>query len=61
MWTLVCGADIKEQRMISLLYSLSNNSKNTLSNLTSVELHTENDVLLEKIDAVFQSEDVENA
>ena len=65
MWTLVCGVDKKEQGIIVLLQSLSNNKKaeKAVSNLTSVELYTENgfNLLLEKLDAAFQSEDVEDA
>ena len=65
MWTLVCGVDKKEQGIIVLLQSLSNNKKaeKAVSNLTSVELYTENglNLLLEKIDTAFQSEDVEGA
>ena len=65
MWTLVCGVDKKEQGIIVLLQSLSNNKKaeKAVSNLTSVELYTENglNLLLEKLDTAFQSEDVESA
>ena len=65
MWALVCGLDKKEQRIIVLLKSLSNNKKaeKAVSNLTSVELYTENglNLLLEKLDTAFQSEDVESA
>ena len=46
MWTLVCGVDKKtnKQGIIVLLQSLSNNKKpgKAVSNLTSVELYTEN-------------------
>ena len=65
MWTMLFGVDKKEQGIIVLLQSLSNNKKveKTVSNLTSVELYVENGVslLLEKLDAAFQSEDVEDA
>ena len=64
MWTLVCGEDKKEEGTIVLLQS-NNNKKveKAVSNLTSVELYTENglNLLLEKLDAAFQSEDVEDA
>ena len=62
---MLFGVDKKEQGIIVLLQSLSNNKKveKTVSNLTSVELYVENGVslLLEKLDAAFQSEDVEDA
>ena len=65
MWTMLYGVDKKEQGIIVLLQSLSKNKKaeKTVSNLTSVELYVENGVslLLEKLDAAFQSEDVEDA
>ena len=65
MWTLVCDVDQKEQGIIVLLLSLSNNKKaeKAVSNLTSVEPYTENglNLSLEKLDAAFQSEDVEDA
>ena len=65
MWTLVCDVDQKEQGIIVLLQSLSNNKKaeKALSNLISVESYTENglNLSLEKLDAAFQSEDVEDA
>ena len=55
----------RKKRIIVLLQSLSNNKKaeKDVSNLTSVELYTENglNLLLEKLDAAFQSEDVEDA
>ena len=65
MWTLVCGIDKKEQGIIVLLQSLCNNKKaeKAVANFTAVELHTENalDLLLEKLDAAFQSEVTEDA
>ena len=65
MWTSVCGVDKKEQEIIVLLQSLFNNKKaeKALPNLTSVELYTGNglSLLLEKVDAALESEDVEDA
>ena len=62
---MVCGVDKKEQGIIVLLQSLSKNKKTekAVSNLTSVDLYTENglNLSLEKLDAAFQSEDVEDA
>ena len=64
MWTLVCVVNKKEQGMLILLtrFLTIKKAKIAVSNLTSVELYTENglNLLLEKLDASFQSEYVED-
>ena len=65
MWKLVCGVDVKEQRIIVFLQSLNGNKKaeKALSNLTAEMLYNNNglNVFLENLDAIFQSEEIEDA
>ena len=64
MWKLVCGVDKKEQGIIILLQSLNGNKKaeKAVANLTADTLFNNGlNIILEKLDAVFQSEEVEDA
>ena len=65
MWKLVCGVDVKEQRIIVFLQSLNGNKKaeKALSNLTAEMQYNNNglNVFLENLDAIFQSEEIEDA
>ena len=65
MWKLVCDVDVKEQRIIVFLQSLNGNKKaeKAVSNLTAEMLYNNNglNVLLENLDAIFQSEEIEDA
>ena len=65
MQKLACNVDVKEQGIIALLQSLNGNEKaeKAVSNLTAQMLYNNNglDILLEKLDAIFQSEEIEDA
>ena len=65
MWKLVCGIDKKEQGIIVLLQSLNGCKKaeKAVSNLTAELLYVDDglNVILEKLNAVFQSEEIEDA
>ena len=65
MWKLVCGIDKKEQGIIILLQSLTGNKKaeKAVANLTAENLFNDNglNIVLEKLDAVFQSEEIEDS
>ena len=65
MWKLVCGIDKKEQGIIVLLQSLNGNKKaeKAVSNLTAETLYNNDglNIILEKLNAVFQSEEIEDA
>ena len=65
MWKLVCNVDVKEQGIIVLLQSLNGNKKaeKAVSSLNAEMLYSNNglNILLEKLDAVFQSEEIEDA
>ena len=65
MWKLVCGVDVKEKRIIVFLQSLNGNKKaeKALSNLTAEMRYNNNglNVFLENLDAIFQSEEIEDA
>ena len=64
MWKLVCGIDKKEQRII-LLQSLNGDKKaeKVVGHLTADMLFNDNglNIVLEKLDAIFQSEKIEDA
>ena len=65
MWQLVTSIETKEQGIIILLESQKGNSKaeKAVSDLTDAELYTEDglDLLLLKLDLVFQSETIDEA
>ena len=65
MQKLACNVDVKEQGIIALLQLLNGNEKaeKAVSNLTAQMLYNNNglDILLEKLDAIFQSEEIEDA
>ena len=59
MWKLFCNVDVKEQGIIVFLQSLNGNKKaeKAVLNLTAEMLCSNNglNILLEKLDAIFQS------
>ena len=63
MWKLVCGIDKKEQGIIILLQSLNGNKKaeKAVGNLTAMLFNNGLNIVLEKLDAIFQSEEIEDA
>ena len=65
MWKLVTSVEAKEQGIVALLDSLDGNAKaeKTVSEMTAAELNVENghNLLLEKLDKVFQEETIEKA
>ena len=65
IWKLVCGVDKKEQGIIILLLSLNGNKKaeKAVGNLATDMLFNDNgfNIVLEKLDAIFQSEEIEDA
>ena len=64
MWKLICNVDVKEQGIIASWQLLYGNKKaeKAVSNLTAEMLcsHSGWHILLEKLDTIFQSEEIED-